>query len=136
MAERWQQLNRKIRNNDDHAALAAGCALARKTGLTGKASVQTVIADFLANLLHLCGQCDPDGAVSGFNGLLNVAMMHYEQENGGTAKNRSDPARLCPGAYHRGNAKTLPFGKQGGQSASGAPAVPRHSVLLSLPAEH
>jgi hypothetical protein len=24
--------------------------------------VQTVITDFLANLLHLCEQCDPDGA--------------------------------------------------------------------------
>ena len=42
---------------------------------------------FLANLLHLCEQCDPDGAgIDGFNALLNMAMMHYEQENGGDSE--------------------------------------------------
>jgi len=80
----------KIRNNDDHAALAADVLwqFARKTGLNRESeSVQTVITDFLANLLHLCKQCDPDGAgIDGFNALLNMAMMHYEQENGGDSE--------------------------------------------------
>ena len=49
--------------------------------------MQTVITDFLANLLHLCEQCEPDGAgIDGFNALLNMAMMHYEQENGGDSE--------------------------------------------------
>ncbi|MBE3211089.1 hypothetical protein IM288_21800 [Enterobacter cloacae complex sp. P32C] len=77
----------KIRNNDDHAALAADVLwqFARKTGLNRESeSVHTVITDFLANLLHLCEQCDPDGAgIEGFNAMLNMAVMHYEQENGG-----------------------------------------------------
>lgn len=58
----------KIRSNDDHAALAADVLwkFARKTGLNRESeSVQTVITDFLANLLHLCEQCDPDGAGRG-----------------------------------------------------------------------
>jgi hypothetical protein len=79
----------KIRSNDDHAALAADALkFARKTGLNRESeSVQTVITDFLANLLHLCEQCDPDGAgIEGFNALLNMAMMHYEQENGGDSE--------------------------------------------------
>lgn len=80
----------KIRSNDDHAALAADVLwqFARKTGLNRESeSVQTVITDFLANLLHLCEQCDPDGAgIDGFNAQLNMAMMHYEQENGGDSE--------------------------------------------------
>ena len=80
----------KIRNNDDHAALAADVLwqFARKTGLNRESeSVQTVITDFLANLLHLCEQCDPDGAgIEGFNALLNMAVMHYEQENRGESE--------------------------------------------------
>ena len=61
---------------------------AEETGLNRESeSVQTVITDFLANLLHLCEQCDPDGAgIDGFNALLNMAMMHYEQENGGDSE--------------------------------------------------
>lgn len=61
---------------------------ARKTGLNRESeSVQTVITDFLANLLHLCEQCEPDGAgIEGFNALLKMAMMHYEQENGGDSE--------------------------------------------------
>lgn len=77
----------KIRSADDHAALAADLLwrFARKTGLNRESeSVQTIITDFLANLLHLCEQCDPDGAgIEGFYALLNTAMMRYEQENGG-----------------------------------------------------
>ena len=61
---------------------------AEETGLNRESeSVQTVITDFLANLLHLCEQCEPDGAgIEGFNALLNMAMMHYEQENGGDSE--------------------------------------------------
>lgn len=77
----------KIRSTDDHAALAADAlwTFARKTGLDRESeSVDTIITDFLANLLHLCEQCDAGGAgIEGFNALLNIAMMHYEQENGG-----------------------------------------------------
>lgn len=80
----------KIRSNDDHTALAADVLwnFARKTGLNRESeSVQTVITDFLANLLHLCEQCDPDRAgIEGFNALLNMAVMHYEQENGGESE--------------------------------------------------
>ncbi|EHN8821186.1 MULTISPECIES: hypothetical protein [Enterobacter] len=92
MAERLQGQAEpiKIRSNDDHAALAADVLwkFARKTGLNRESeSVQTVITDFLANLLHLCEQCEPDGAgIEGFNALLNMAMMHYEQENGGDSE--------------------------------------------------
>lgn len=77
----------KIRSVEDHAALAAQALwdFARKTGLNRESeSVETVVTDFLANLLHLCEQCDPDGDGTGcLNGLLKTAMMHYEQECGG-----------------------------------------------------
>lgn len=80
----------KIRSVDDHAALAAGALwmFACKTGLNRDSeSVETVITDFLANLLHLCEQCDPDGAgIEAFGALLSTAMMHYEQENGGEGR--------------------------------------------------
>lgn len=80
----------KIRNADDHAALAADVLwnFARKTGLNRESeSVQTIITDFLANLLHLCGQCDPDGAaIEVFYAMLSIAMMHYEQENEGDSE--------------------------------------------------
>lgn len=76
----------KIRSTDDNAALAADAlwTFARKTGLNRESeSVETVITDFVANLLHLCAQCDSDGAaIEGFSALLNMAIMHYEQENG------------------------------------------------------
>lgn len=76
-----------IRSNDDHAALAAEVlwSFARKTGLNRESeTVETVITDFLANLLHLCEQCDPQGAaIDWFNAMLGTAIMHYEQENGG-----------------------------------------------------
>lgn len=76
----------KIRSNDDLVALTADVlwVFACKTGLNRESeSVDTIITDFLANLLHLCGQCDPDGAgIECFNGLLETAKMHYEQECG------------------------------------------------------
>lgn len=76
-----------IRSTDDHAALAAETlwSFARKTGLNRESeTVETVITDFLANLLHLCEQCDPQGAaMDWFNAMLGTAIMHYEQENGG-----------------------------------------------------
>lgn len=76
----------KIRSVEDHAALAAEAlwTFARKTGLNRESeTVETVVTDFLANLLHLCGQCDPDGDGAGcLYGLLETAMMHYEQESG------------------------------------------------------
>lgn len=76
-----------IRSTDDHAALAAKVlwSFARKTGLNRESeTVETVITDFLANLLHLCEQCDPQGAaIDWFNAMLGTAIMHYEQENGG-----------------------------------------------------
>mgnify|MGYP003365798047 CR=1 FL=1 len=75
----------KIRSNDDHAALAADVlwAFACKTGLNRESeSVETVITDFLANVMHLCEQCDPDGnGMEIFPALLNIAVMHYDQEN-------------------------------------------------------
>lgn len=74
----------KIRSNDDLVALTADVlwVFACKTGLNRESeSVDTIITDFLANLLHLCEQCDPDGDGAGcLNGLLVTAMMHYEQE--------------------------------------------------------
>ncbi|EMV7411657.1 hypothetical protein ABR157_005407 [Enterobacter soli] len=80
----------KIRSVEDHAALAAQAlwAFACKTGLNRESeSVETVVTDFLANLLHLCGQCDPDGDGAGcLNGLLVTAMMHYQQECGGNGE--------------------------------------------------
>lgn len=74
-----------IRSTDDHAALAADVlwSFARKTGLNRESeTVETVITDFLANLLHLCEQCDPQGAaIDWFHGMLGTAIMHYEQES-------------------------------------------------------
>lgn len=110
----------KIRNNDDHAALAEDVLweFSRKTGLNRESeSMQTVITDFLANLLHLCEQCDPDGAgIEGFHAPLNMAVMHYEQEKEVKAKNRSDwlsaPRCLSSGQPHK---PYTPLGKWGGR---------------------
>lgn len=76
-----------IRSTGDHVALATDALwrLACKTGLNRESErIDTVITDFLANLLHLCEQTDPEGDVYGrFNALLTTAMMHYEQEKTG-----------------------------------------------------
>lgn len=75
-----------IWNNADRAALAAE-ALWLFAGRTGLASdtelMETVIVDFLANLLHLCqlvGISTPEQ--DGFRVLLETAEMHLEMEEG------------------------------------------------------
>lgn len=83
LSDQYEPVN--IRSTDDHAALAADVlwSFARKTGLNRESeTVETVITDFLANLLHLCEQCDPQGAaIDWFHGMLGTAIMHYEQES-------------------------------------------------------
>ena len=73
-----------IRSNDDRAALAAAglWKFARQTGLDGDGeSLETVLTDFMANLLHLCEYVDPDEkGEARFNAALTMARMHFEQE--------------------------------------------------------
>lgn len=73
-----------IRRNDDRAALAAAglWLFARRTGLDDDCeTLDTVLTDFMANLLHLCDNVDPDGNGEGrFNAALAMARMHFEQE--------------------------------------------------------
>jgi len=73
-----------IRSNDDRAALAAAALwqFARQTGLDDDGEpLDTVLTDFMANLLHLCGHVDPDGnGEARFNAALAMARMHFEQE--------------------------------------------------------
>lgn len=73
-----------IRSNDDRAALAAAglWQFARQTGLDSDGeSLETVLTDFMANLLHLCENVDPDGkGEARFNAALTMARMHFEQE--------------------------------------------------------
>lgn len=73
-----------IRSNDDRAALAAAglWQFARQTGLDDDGeTLETVLTDFTANLLHLCEHIDPDGnGEARFNAALAMARMHFEQE--------------------------------------------------------
>ena len=73
-----------IRSNDDRAALAAAMLwqFARKTGLDDDGEpLDTVLTDFMANLLHLCEYVNPDGnGEARFNAALAMARMHFEQE--------------------------------------------------------
>ena len=73
-----------IRSNDDRAALAAAMLwqFARKTGLDDDSEpLDTVLTDFMANLLHLCEHVDPGGnGEARFNAALAMARMHFEQE--------------------------------------------------------
>lgn len=77
----------RIRSQDDHAMLAAVAlwTFAKQTGLAGEhETFQTVLTDFLGDLLHLCGQCDAQGDGEAlFNAALEVALMHYHQETRG-----------------------------------------------------
>jgi hypothetical protein len=73
-------------NNADRAALAAEALwlFADRTGLASDTELmETVIIDFLANLLHLCqlvGILTPEQ--DGFRELLETAEMHLEMEEG------------------------------------------------------
>ncbi|QFH87942.1 hypothetical protein FR760_24220 (plasmid) [Enterobacter hormaechei] len=73
-----------IRSNDDRAALAAAglWQFARQTGLDDDGEpLETVLTDFMANLLHLCQHIDPDGnGEARFDAALAMARMHFEQE--------------------------------------------------------
>mgnify|MGYP007065870756 CR=1 FL=1 len=73
-----------IHSNDDRAALAAAglWQFARQTGLDDDGEpLETVLTDFMANLLHLCECVDPDGkGEERFNAALAMARMHFEQE--------------------------------------------------------
>jgi len=75
-----------IRSNDDRAALAAVVIwqFARLTGLDDDGeSLDTVLTDFLGDVLHLCEQCGTGGeGEARFNAALRIARMHFEQENG------------------------------------------------------
>ncbi|MBD3126143.1 MULTISPECIES: hypothetical protein [Enterobacteriaceae] len=75
-----------IRSNDDRAALAAVALwqFARLTGLDDDGeSLDTVLTDFLGDMLHLCEQCGTSGAGEArFNAALRIAKMHFEQESG------------------------------------------------------
>jgi hypothetical protein len=77
----------RIRNQDDHAALAATVlwSFAKMTGLDNENErFQTVLTDFLANLLHLCEQCDAEGAGEALlRSALQTALLHFEQEGRG-----------------------------------------------------
>jgi len=76
-----------IRSNDDRAALAAVALwqFARLTGLDDDGeSLDTVLTDFLGDMLHLCEQCGTGGeSEARFNAALQMARMHFEQESGG-----------------------------------------------------
>ncbi|WP_313107995.1 MULTISPECIES: hypothetical protein [Pseudescherichia] len=73
-----------IRSNDDRAALAAAAlwTFARNTGLDNDGeTLDTVLSDFMGNLMHLCNHCDPDGnGEARFRAALRIARMHFEQE--------------------------------------------------------
>jgi hypothetical protein len=74
----------RIRNQDDHAALAATVlwSFAKMTGQDNEnETFQTVLTDFLGDALHLCEQCEAEGAGEAlFDASLQVALMHYRQE--------------------------------------------------------
>jgi hypothetical protein len=73
-------------NNTDRAALAAEALwlFADRTGLASDTELmETVIVDFLADLLHLCqlvGISTPEQ--DGFRVLLETAEMHLEMDEG------------------------------------------------------
>lgn len=73
-----------IRSNNDRSALAAAAlwTFARHTGLDNDGeTLDTVLSDFLGNLMHLCDHCDPDGnGEARFSAALQIARMHFEQE--------------------------------------------------------
>lgn len=74
-----------IRSNDDRASLAA-VALRQFACLTGLdkegETLETVLTDFLGDVLHLCEQCDPRGEGEAlFDAALRMARMHFEQES-------------------------------------------------------
>lgn len=76
----------RIRTNDDRVGLAAAVlwSFATQTGLDRESeSLETVLTDFLGDLLHLCEQCDPGGSgPDSLNSALRVATMHFEHETG------------------------------------------------------
>jgi hypothetical protein len=79
----------KIRSNDDHAALAADVLwkFARKTGLNRKAKACKLSSRIFWPICCTCANSAiRRGWHRGFNALLNMAMMHYEQENGGDSE--------------------------------------------------
>ncbi|UFM72059.1 hypothetical protein LO739_23515 (plasmid) [Leclercia adecarboxylata] len=75
-----------IRGNNDRATLAAAALwqFARLTGLDDDGeSLDTVLTDFLGDVLHLCEPCGTGGAGEArFNAALRMARMHFEQESG------------------------------------------------------
>jgi len=77
----------RIRSNDDCAALAAAglWTFARQTGLDCESeTLQTVLTDFLTNLLHLLHLCDAEGAgATLLQSALQTALIHFEQERRG-----------------------------------------------------
>lgn len=74
-----------IRGNNDRATLAAAALwqFARLTGLDDDSeSLDTVLTDFLGDMLHLCEQCGTGGSGEAlFNAALRMARMHFEQES-------------------------------------------------------
>jgi len=75
-----------IRGNNDRATLAAATLwqFARLTGLDDDGeSLDTVLTDFLGDMLHLCEQCGTaEGGEARFNAALRMARIHFEQESG------------------------------------------------------
>ncbi|EJG2388930.1 hypothetical protein AM391_RS23655 [Kluyvera ascorbata] len=74
----------KIRSNADQVALASEALwlFAKRTGLDQKGeTLETVMTDFLANMLHLCRYT---GLITDeenhFTGILQMAEMHCEFE--------------------------------------------------------
>jgi len=74
-----------FRGNNDRASLAAAALwqFARLSGLDDDSeSLDTVLSDFLGDMLHLCEQCWTGGeGEARFNAALKMARMHFEQEN-------------------------------------------------------
>lgn len=75
----------RIRGNDDRVALAAAAlwTFARQTGLDRESeTIQTVLTDFLADLLHLCERCSAEGEAQ-LQSAMQMATTLFEQERRG-----------------------------------------------------
>jgi hypothetical protein len=74
----------KIYGKSDHAALAAeGLWLfAQRTGLDQEGeTLNTVLIDFMANVLHLCRHTGLiSDEVNCFDGIMQLATMHVEMD--------------------------------------------------------
>lgn len=72
-----------IWGNTDRATVAAEAlwVFARRTGLDGRGDeALTVVQDFIANLMHLCGQEGITDDETTFTELVSMAEMHYLAE--------------------------------------------------------